>query len=217
MDVVDLRLHGNCQAVLLFIGDHADDRPPAGLSRRPSESEALADRIGLTEVEPGQRVVDDDHGGPSRVGCREIASSQQTKPNGVEVAGCHALVAQLTSPDLRTTLDEKVTRPASTLEGQTHRRPRGAHPRNRSEALDDRGEEAGDLCVRVVATAARHGNPEREGLRRIDAGIDSQQALEAAKQQSCPDEQDHGQRDLGDDQDAAGRRGRVPSIHGFPP
>ena len=93
------RLRRPIQAVLLLVGDDADDRDPWSVVLRPSERDPLADdrRVGQTvEVSARQRLVDDrDRRLLARVAVVEQPAGEQADAHRAEVARRRRHVARV--------------------------------------------------------------------------------------------------------------------------
>ena len=84
---IDSRGHRNVQAIVVNVGDNADD---AG--RLPADGDAAADRILARRLRPRERFVDDrDRLAPGDVGIGECAAAEDRRSQRREIVGARHL------------------------------------------------------------------------------------------------------------------------------
>jgi hypothetical protein len=205
MGPVRHRPRGRRQVLVPHVSDDADDLRHRRIVHH-DDLHAAADRVALREELAREGGADDDDVGLlAQLAILEEATLEQRDAHRPEVP----VVAD---PDLRRrllpgaggrlALDREIRRRAHARERQEVDGARRRDARDRARPLDRVAEEGEDLRVDLLVGAlqAVHRDAGGEQSLRVEPGVDARDAGQAAQQQAGADEQDGGERDLGDDQ-----------------
>ena len=167
---------------------------------------ALANRIAIAELPLRERFVDHRcRGRVNRVARVEVASAAQGNPNRLEVAGRDAVakgaLILVRIDGHRLPLDAVPHEIAA--QRKLTRERRGFNARYLPRGLGRSVEELVHGAQVVVELPTGDLHLHREHVRRIEPGRDGEEPLQAPQQQTGADEQNEGERDLGDDQSTA--------------
>jgi hypothetical protein len=181
--VVDDRRHRRIQPVDALVADDADD-----LDRRAAvarEHEALTDGLLAGEDARGERLVDDDgRRRVLRVALGELAARNQRHAQHAEVAGADVAQVGLRLAARRGHGLPGGVEARGVAAENRHRADRGdaPHAGHGFEAREQLPVEAGDLVV-VAVLRGGHGEPEREQVLRVEAGVNFEQPRQTLQHQ----------------------------------
>ncbi len=199
---VHLRARQHVEAAMMHVGDDADDREPDAIA---AHRHAAADRARAGPVFLRHRLVDDDHGKRRRgVGIRERTPFTQRSADGLEVAGGDDLPVGGNRPLIvrRASFDADAPVAPRARQRKSRHAAGGLHSGRFPQTPAQVGVRAHHRSGRGVGLR-RQRRSKRECVRRIEAGVDVEQALEAPRQQQRRGDEHHRRRHFADDERAA--------------
>ena len=203
---------------LFDVAQDSDDGGPGagGVAGVGADAHEMTDGVSMGKLEIGKGLVDEDGGWCSGdvVVIEEAAADERDAYHGFDVAGGDGVAECGSLLGGGFALELHAVNVAVSAERELGAEAGGDDSGELADAVECVGEDADAGGVGVEA-ASRGLDLHGEDVGGVEAGVDGEEMLHAAKQQTGTDEEDGGEGDFRGDQSAAGHW-RVPAAMGAP-